>query len=259
MGPRVRRRSRGPDLSGRHEQAPAPRSLGGGRGQPYDYQPGESAQLRELTPAQQAIADALTELLVLAVLRASPYVKRWWEESFLPTAKTAIKRLIDSFKAKRGAIDTAEPSLVYIATRTDATSAIAHTGITMTKAEWVAQYQAMLDASQFSEEQRRLLSVARIIEAEGDPKAVLTPRDFAERISSRSRPTPACSTSKTPRRSSMSSRARRQSGHSNYAIVRAAAASVDSGVELRTSATRPPRRVRRLLWAERLRRRRRNR
>jgi hypothetical protein len=148
----------------------------------YGDRPQQPTQPRQLTPEEEAIAQALAELLVLAVVKLTPVVKRWWEETLLPAAKSLVKRILESIRAKRSSIEQAEPSLVYIAIKTDSKGAMAETEITMTKAEWASRYQVMLDASQFSDEQRRLLSVARIVEAEGDASAELTPQDFAERI-----------------------------------------------------------------------------
>lgn len=156
-------------------------------GNDYQYHPAEHGQRTDpkpLTPEQQILAEALTQLLTLAVIQLTPVVKSWWEDTLLPAAKSAIKRFIESVKARRerASVDPTEPSVVYIATKTNAKTAISEANVTMTKAEWAKRYQAMLDASQFSEEQRRLLSVARIIDAEGDAKAELTPAQFAERV-----------------------------------------------------------------------------
>lgn len=148
----------------------------------HGYHPQQPTQPRQLTPEEEAIAEALAELLVLAIVKLTPVVKRWWDETLLPAAKSMIKRLIESIKAKRGAIEALEPSLVYIATKTDSKTAIAEAGITLTKVEWSSRYQTMLAASQFTEQERRLLSVARIVEAEGDPKAELTLQQFSERV-----------------------------------------------------------------------------
>lgn len=151
-------------------------------GPSYQHSSQEPVQPRPRTPEQQALADLLSDLLVLTIIKLSPIVKRWWDDTFLPAAGTAIKRLVESIKTRKRSIEPTQLSIVYIATKTDPRAAIAATEITMTKAEWAKRYQSMLDASSFSEEERRLLSVARIIEAEGDLKARLTPQQFAERV-----------------------------------------------------------------------------
>ncbi|GAA4353155.1 hypothetical protein GCM10023087_22010 [Microbacterium rhizosphaerae] len=150
-------------------------------------------QPRPLTPEERIIAEALAQAIltgiVVAVQVASPHVKRWWTEKFVPGVRSRARRLIAPRKPKRASkrseqsIDTQR---VFVASATGAELVVADPKIKMSRAEWKLRLQAMLDAANFQDEQRRILSVAEVVDDEAELEAVaaeeLTPQQFAQQI-----------------------------------------------------------------------------
>ena len=128
--------------------------------------------------------------IVKTVVVASPHVKRWWNERVVPTVQSAWKRIPKPRSAKNQVAPASQASVsqpTFVASPTGVEIAVAESKITMSSAEWEQRFRAMLAAGVFQENQRQILSHARI---EDDSNALesqkateqLTPQQFADRI-----------------------------------------------------------------------------
>lgn len=145
-------------------------------------------QPRPLTQEEIEFIAAVAALLVAGVIKVAPAVKKWWIASVMPAVRgfrAELNMLLGSPKRK-SVPPTPSPRISdresFTASAAAVESAVAKAEITMTRAEWARRYEAMLAANDFSAEQRRLLSVARIVELEGASKQELTPQQFAKTI-----------------------------------------------------------------------------
>jgi hypothetical protein len=124
--------------------------------------------------------------IVKAVAVASPHIKRWWDEQVLPTAKSAWNRIAKPRSSNRQVAPDSRRA-GFIASPGGVEIAVAESKITMSSTEWQQRFRAMLAAGAFQENQRQILSSARI-EDEGnvldarESAEQLTPQQFADRI-----------------------------------------------------------------------------
>jgi hypothetical protein len=153
-----------------------------------DYEPPRQLTQEEIEQIAE-LAALIIVGIVKAVAVASPHVKRWWDERVIPTAKSVWKRIPKPRNKKLQVVPATEASLsgpTFIASPTGVEIAVVESKITMSSAEWEQRFRAMLAAGAFQENQRQILSNARI----EDDKAVepeqaaeqLSPQQFADRI-----------------------------------------------------------------------------
>lgn len=147
------------------------------------YQGPSYKEPQSLTPEEQEALANLAALIVLAVIAAAPVVKRWWENAVLPAAQVAWRQVVRKIRARRKHhVDDAGGNRAELAaSAVEARDVVADSKITMSRAEWATRYQAMLAASAFSEEQRRLLSMARVLDG-GPAGQQLTAQQVADRL-----------------------------------------------------------------------------
>lgn len=127
----------------------------------YDWEP-------DSDPDPEA-ADLLGALVILGVIvaaqKAAPHLKRWWNESAVPLARRARKRLSRDGRSADQAI-AAEPFTLVASAPTDSSQdvfvALDEYRATMSSAEARERFVAALVARLFSEEQLRVLRNARI-------------------------------------------------------------------------------------------------
>ena len=95
---------------------------------------------------------------------AGPFVKRWWDAGASDREDRAGPRALaqEEHKAALDAGPLALNQAKFIASTLGVEIAVLDPKITMTSAEWAARYRAMVAAGDFEEEQRRILSNARI-------------------------------------------------------------------------------------------------
>jgi hypothetical protein len=118
---------------------------------------------------QDELTDALTVLVSLAigvaVSRAAPHVKRWWEDNALPTMKATRNRIVRASRRGGRSGDTEQSAVSRSATTKVCTAVGATVGspkVSMSVAEWQERFRLMLLVGAFQDEQWRLLSVARV-------------------------------------------------------------------------------------------------
>lgn len=133
-----------------------------------------SAEERRLTPEQEELADLISEVLSASLAkgieRAKPHVKKWWTESVRPFVSEQRARL---FQLRPKGTPKTECALLEAdsftenSDQTSAESAVAVSRSKMPSAEAQARYLAAMAARAFSEEQKRMVRNADIIDAEG--------------------------------------------------------------------------------------------
>jgi len=143
----------------------------------------------ELEQAVQ-LAALILEGIVRAVGVAAPHLKRWWNAKSVPAMMSAWKRATRPRAANwRVAASTSSSAnrATIVASTAGVEVAVKDFEISMTSAEWVSRFRAMLAAGVFEEEQRRILSHARIDDGYAVPVGhgtlePLTPQQFAHHI-----------------------------------------------------------------------------
>jgi len=155
----------------------------------------ESEPTPQLTQEEIERAAEMAALLIIGIIKgvqwASPRVKQWWDGKAAPALTSAWRRL-----RKQDAKATPEPldlgrlqakELTFVASSAGIEMVVAESKIKMSSAEWEQRLKAMLAASAFQEEQRRILSNAQIedeVHAIGPASTTdeLTPQQFADRV-----------------------------------------------------------------------------
>ncbi|MFD1722382.1 hypothetical protein [Amnibacterium endophyticum] len=149
-------------------------------------------QPRPLTSEEQAALAALAALIVLAAIAAAPAAKRWWGRAVVPAFRAAWRRMVPEIRRLRNSRgeDADATRAEVIESGSDAKVVLADSKITMSSAEWASRHQVMLAASTFSEEQRQLLSLARVLDG-GPAGQQLTAQQFADRVQLKLQANPA--------------------------------------------------------------------
>jgi hypothetical protein len=143
---------------------------------------------QRLTPEERELAIRLAAVAVTAIVRvAAPHLRRWWRERAVPAVASIRKRAGAASKADPHAEDAASLSLSHAVTSSGVEVPVAEPEFSMTSAEWMERFRAMLAAGAFHEEQRRIILKARIEDGDGSGAAGavaerLTPQQFADRI-----------------------------------------------------------------------------
>lgn len=156
-----------------------------------DADTASASEQRPLTQGEQELAAAVAAVLVVALIAAMPVVKRWWGRTAFPAMQATWRRLarrVRALRKQRRAQGQQSPSDAIAA---DAVAEVADSTITMSAAEWASRHAAMLAAGAFSDEQRRVLSMARIVEPDVARDQQLTASQFAERIQLKLQANPA--------------------------------------------------------------------
>jgi hypothetical protein len=154
-----------------------------------DYEPPRQLTQEEIEQIAE-LAALIIFGIVKAVVVASPHIKRWWDERVVPTAKTAWKRIPKPRSGKSQIAPTskaAESRPTFVASPSGIEIAVAESKITMSSAAWQERFRAMLAAGAFQENQRQILSNARIeddsnVQESREKTEQLTPQQFADRI-----------------------------------------------------------------------------
>lgn len=168
----------------------------------YDSNFDSSPQSRQLTEEERELAEIVAAVFALVIVIsvkegikwAAPRIAEWWRAKARPNLKAAWAHVPRPRRFR--AVNTYEPPALRTDSLTQASLvtskegvelAIADAKITMSEEEWQVRYQAMLAASAFSEQQRRILANAQIyisdksIEGKG-PTRQLNPQQFANRV-----------------------------------------------------------------------------
>ena len=146
---------------------------------------------RTLTPEEQELAEQIAALIVVLIVvgvaKATPQVVRFFKEKVAPAAKSAWARARSIRMPKRKGVGAprtaAEPhQLIIVETETSTALAIVDPALTMSAEEWKHRYELMLAADAFSEEQRRVLSRARIVDPASEVNSAATSAEVLARI-----------------------------------------------------------------------------
>ncbi|MFC8304391.1 hypothetical protein ACFUCV_11990 [Specibacter sp. NPDC057265] len=162
-----------------------------------DYSSSNEREMpRELTPWERELVDQIAAMItastVWAVTAAAPHVKHWWKEAAVLPLKSACKRMFTPRIANKrvaAAPPTAEdPTILEAPTKTIEVAG-RPSNISMTSTEWNQRFGAMLAAGDFKDEQRKILSIARIEDSDAmldtkEPAGQLTPQQFSGYIKS---------------------------------------------------------------------------
>ncbi len=121
---------------------------------------------RDPDPQAGDLVGALAILgVILAAQKAAPHLKRWWDDSALPLARRARRRLSRDRRAEAQPI-AAEPFTLVASAPTESSQdvfvALDEYRASMSSAEARERFVAALVARLFSEEQLRVLRNARI-------------------------------------------------------------------------------------------------
>lgn len=154
----------------------------------------EASSTRQLTPEEEELIEQITALvltlIVVGVQAASPVVKRWWTETALPAMRKAWSRV--TRRKESTAVETVEAVELLKVVEAQVTNeprlgtslAVADPVFTMSSAEWVERYRAMLVAGRFRDEQADILRRAKVVD-EASPltgQDDLTMRQFAANV-----------------------------------------------------------------------------
>jgi len=146
---------------------------------PYEPEPDRPLTKEEIEAAAE-LAALIVGALIAATTWAAPRVARWWETKVRP----GLRRLTKRRSVHDGAdLQMAVEPKVFVVSADGVELEVAQSRVTMSAREWQARMEALLAAEAFSDEQRRILSQAQIVE---DGRALgtgrLTPQEVAERI-----------------------------------------------------------------------------
>ncbi|THG33445.1 hypothetical protein [Naasia lichenicola] len=142
-----------------------------------------------LSPMQQQIAVAITQALVQEIVRqVTPLIVQWMTDKGIPKIKEAWARAIKrpATEAESAKPQAAVEPAMFIASSTGVEVAISEAKVTMSRAEWDERFRLMVRTAEFSEQQRRILEKAEIVEEgnvlEAKPTDQLTPKQFQDSV-----------------------------------------------------------------------------
>jgi hypothetical protein len=160
-----------------------------------DYSPSYQYEAaRELTPEERELAEKLAALILVCILKgveaAAPHVRRWWSEKAAPTMRSTWERITASGRSSGNVAVAPSPAVEetsVVILDAGAELVVAESSIKMSRAEWMHRFHAVVAASAFQEEQRRILVNAHVEDADepvrgAEDLSELAPQQFAARV-----------------------------------------------------------------------------
>jgi hypothetical protein len=149
----------------------------------------------ELTQEELEVIAIIAGVILAGIVTSLPYIVRFWNERALPSARAIWKRLSAPRQTKKVVTPEAEPGppihparpATFVVFNTGAELAVTDPQLSMSGREWEQRFHAMVAAGSFADEQRRILTSARIADdATALPQGIdadpMTPGEFVARI-----------------------------------------------------------------------------
>lgn len=148
----------------------------------------QAPQSPELTKEELEAIALMAELILAGIVASLPIIARFWHERALPSARAIWKRMSSPRRTKKaiGADGRPPRPATFVVSTEGVELAVTDPELSMSGQEWEQRFHAMAAAGSFADEQRRILTNARIVDdtalPEGSAATQMTPGEFVARI-----------------------------------------------------------------------------